>query len=55
MLRAGVLWCSVAHHLAVRRVRFSPFSSPQSLQLASCSQDHAVKIYHVALDNLTKD
>ncbi|XP_030381298.1 probable elongator complex protein 2 [Scaptodrosophila lebanonensis] len=42
-----------AHHLTVRRLRFRPTSSfdgaGQRLQLASCGEDHLVRIYDIAL------
>jgi len=56
---------SAAHHLAVRRLRFCPAAlstsssssaaaavAAKSVQLASCSQDHSVKIHQLSLDNL---
>lgn len=46
--------CSAAHHLTVRRLRFRPKvglagkdGSCSVLQLASCGQDHQVKVYEI--------
>jgi len=46
---------SMAHHLTVKRLKFRPCSSAPSdavlnaLELASCAEDNAVKIYKVVI------
>ncbi|KAH8370895.1 hypothetical protein KR093_005504 [Drosophila rubida] len=39
----------LAHHLTVKRLQFRPGQQPDSLQLASCGEDHLVRIYDIAL------
>lgn len=45
---------SQAHHLTVKRLMFRPSNehSCDTLQLASCSSDHSVKIYDINLSSL---
>ncbi|CAL1288982.1 unnamed protein product [Larinioides sclopetarius] len=51
---------SIAHHLNVNRLKFSPVlgeagsreKSAEVLQLASCSNDHHMKIYNIFLSSL---
>ncbi|KAL6267146.1 hypothetical protein P5V15_000225 [Pogonomyrmex californicus] len=45
---------SQAHHLTVKRLKFRPNDnqSRDTLQLASCSSDHSVKIYNIDLSSL---
>lgn len=45
---------SQAHHLTVKRLMFRPSNEHpcDTLQLASCSSDHSVKIYDISLSSL---
>lgn len=54
------IFCSAAHHLTVRRLAFrpkvgaaGPSNDSNTLQLASCAEDHHVKVYNITLPRTT--